>query len=164
MSIAFRKATVKDAKPIQQLIEVYAAKGVLLPRPLWDIYSHIREFVVCENERYETIGLCALHVIWEDLAELRSFCMIESYQGKGIGKKLAEAAFDEGRALGVRKVFTLTYTPSIFERMGFRRIDKGELPQKVWADCIHCVKFPECDEIALIIDLWDGMMEIERNR
>lgn len=153
MNTGLRKATVKDAKPIQQLIDRFAAKGLLLPRPLWDIYSHIREFTVWENEGIGIIGVCALHVIWEDLAELRSFCVDEPHQQKGIGMELAMKSLEEGRALGIGRVFTLTYLPSYFERMGFRRVDKGQLPQKVWADCIHCVKFPDCDEIALIIDL-----------
>jgi len=92
-------------------------------------------------------------VIWEDLAELRSFCVLDSHQGGGIGRRLAQAALAEGRGLGIRRVFVLTYVPVYFERMGFRRVDKAELPQKVWADCIHCVKFPECDEVSLILDM-----------
>lgn len=99
------------------------------------------------------MGVCALHVIWEDLAELRSFCVMDSYQGQGLGARLAASALEEGRALGVRRVFVLTYLPEYFKGLGFRRVDKSELPQKVWADCIHCVKFPECDEVALILDL-----------
>jgi amino-acid N-acetyltransferase len=152
MSDSLRKATVRDAKAIHRLLEAFAAKGLLLPRPLWDIYSHIREFHVWE-EGGELVGVCGLHVIWEDLAELRSFCVLEEYQGSGIGRRMADVALEEGSVLGVRRVFVLTYLPSYFERIGFRRVDKSELPQKVWVDCIHCMKFPECDEIALILDL-----------
>ncbi len=148
-----RKATVGDARTIHRLLETFSAKGLLLPRPLWDIYSHIREFVVCEDEEVGLVGVCALHVIWEDLAELRSFCVVETHQRRGIGKRLAEASLREGASLGVARVFVLTYLPSFFEGIGFRLIDKSELPQKVWADCIHCVKFPECDEISLILNL-----------
>jgi amino-acid N-acetyltransferase len=144
---------VADAKTIHRLLETFAGKGLLLPRPLWDIYSHIREFVVCEDDAIGMVGVCALHVIWEDLAELRSFCVVETHQRRGLGKRLAEASLREGASLGVARVFALTYLPAFFEGIGFRRIDKSELPQKVWADCIHCVKFPECDEIALILDL-----------
>jgi amino-acid N-acetyltransferase len=153
MILKLRKATVQDARSIQQLLEQFSAKGLLLPRPLWDIYSHIREFIVWDHQGRGIIGVCALHVIWEDLAELRSFCVDERHQDQGIGRKLAEAAIEEGRALGVKRVFTLTYSPSYFEEMGFKRVDKGELPQKVWADCVHCLKFPECDEIALLLNL-----------
>lgn len=153
MSGSLRKARVRDARAIHRLLEGFASKGQLLPRPLWDIYSHIREFTVWEEQDGEITGVCALHVIWEDLAELRSFCVLETHQGRGVGRRLAEVALEEGRKLGICRVFVLTYLPSFFERMGFRRIDKAELPQKVWADCIHCVKFPECDEISLIYDL-----------
>jgi amino-acid N-acetyltransferase len=153
MNGGLRKALVKDAKAIHRLLEGFAAKGLLLPRPLWDIYSHIREFHVWEEEGFGVVGVCALHVIWEDLAELRSVCVLESHRGRGIGSRLAEASMEEGRGLGIQRIFLLTYLPTYFERMGFRRVDKSELPQKVWVDCIHCVKFPECDEISLILDL-----------
>jgi amino-acid N-acetyltransferase len=153
MSGGLRKAKVGDARAIHRLLEGFASKGQLLQRPLWDIYSHIREFTVWEERGGEITGVCALHVIWEDLAELRSFCVLETHQRRGIGRRLAEVALEEGRGLGIGRVFVLTYMPSFFERMGFRRIDKSELPQKVWADCVHCVKFPECDEISLIYHL-----------
>lgn len=147
-----RKARVTDARNIYRLLEIHAAQGLLLPRPLWDIYAQIREFHVWEEDGM-MVGVCALHIVWEDLAELRSFCVVDSHRGKGIGRTLARAALEEGKELGVKKVFVLTYVPSYFEELGFRRVDKGELPQKVWADCIHCVKFPECDEVALIRDI-----------
>jgi amino-acid N-acetyltransferase len=153
MSATLRKAVVEDAKAIHRMLESFASRGLLLPRPLWDIYSHIREFHVWQEEDIGLVGACALHVIWEDLAELRSFCVLDSHQGGGIGRRLAQAALAEGRGLGIRRVFVLTYVPVYFERMGFRRVDKAELPQKVWADCIHCVKFPECDEVSLILDM-----------
>jgi amino-acid N-acetyltransferase len=148
-----RKAHVGDAKDIHALLEAFADKGLLLPRPLWDIYSHIREFTLWDGEREGILGVAALHVTWEDLGELRSLCVLEQYQGQGIGRKLAEYALREARDLGIHRVFALTYKPAYFENIGFRRVDKSELPQKVWVDCIHCMKFPECDEIALILDL-----------
>lgn len=149
-----RKATVRDAREIHRMLETYAAQGLLLPRPLWDIYAHIREFHVWE-EKGSLLGVCALHVVWEDLAELRSFCVVENSRGMGIGTKLARACMEEGLQLGVSRIFVLTYVPAYFEKMGFKRVEKAQLPQKVWADCIHCVKFPECDEIPLLIDLTD---------
>lgn len=147
-----RKARVGDARGIHRMLETYAARGLLLPRPLWDIYSHIREFHVWEEDG-TLLGVCALHIVWEDLAELRSFCVLDSYRGRGIGSMLASASMEEGLHLGVRRVFVLTYIPKYFEKMGFHQVDKAELPQKVWADCIHCVKFPECDEIPLLKEL-----------
>lgn len=147
-----RKATVKDAREIHRMLETYAAQGLLLPRPLWDIYAHIREFHVWEEEG-SLRGVCALHVVWEDLAELRSFCVVENSRGMGIGQRLAQASMEEGLHLGVCRIFVLTYVPAYFEKMGFKRVEKAQLPQKVWADCIHCVKFPECDEVPLLREI-----------
>jgi amino-acid N-acetyltransferase len=146
-----RKATVWDARKIHRLMESFASRGLVLPRPLWDIYSHIREFTVWVQDD-ELVGVCALHVIWEELAELRSLCVAESHKGRGIGRQLAEWVLSEGKDLGIRRVFVLTYIPEYFEKLGFREVEKSALPQKVWADCIHCVKFPECDEVALILE------------
>ncbi|MGQ9858376.1 MAG: N-acetyltransferase [Thermodesulfobacteriota bacterium] len=147
-----RKAKVADARAIHRVLETYAARGLLLQRPLWDIYSHIREFHVWEEDGI-LVGVCALHIVWEELAELRSFCVMESHRGRGIGRMLATASIEEGQELGVRRVFVLTYIPNYFRKMGFHEVEKSELPQKVWADCIHCVKFPECDEIPLLKEL-----------
>lgn len=147
-----RKALVSDARSIHRLLEVFAGRGLLLPRPLWDIYSHIREFWVWEEQHDGIVGVCALHVIWEDLAELRSLCVMDSHSKKGIGRALMARALEEGKSLGIKRVFVLTYFPSYFERAGFERVDKASLPQKVWADCIHCVKFPECEEEALMME------------
>lgn len=147
-----RRAKVADARAIHRVLETHAARGLLLPRSLWDIYSHIREFHVWEEDGI-LVGVCALHIVWEDLAELRSFCVMESHRRRGIGRTLATASIEEGQDLGVRRVFVLTYIPNYFRKMGFHEVEKSELPQKVWADCIHCVKFPECDEIPLLKEL-----------
>jgi len=143
------KAKISDANQIHKLINFFADKGVMLPRPLSEIYENIRDyFVLREGERL--IACAALHITWVDLAEIKSVAVAEDSQGQGIGNHLIEACLDEARELGIPTVFCLTYQPGFFERFGFSQLDKMELPQKVWSECFRCPNFPNCDEIALI--------------
>ncbi|HHI97600.1 MAG TPA: N-acetyltransferase [Thermodesulfatator atlanticus] len=147
-----RKATVRDARDIHRLISHFAKTGQVIPRALSEIYENIREFFVFVPEGKDLIaGACALHICWEDLAEIRSLVVSEEYQGIGVGAKLVAACLEEAQKLEIPKVFVLTNSPDFFEKLGFSPIDKTELPHKVWADCVKCPKFPECDEEALII-------------
>jgi len=136
---------------MQRLISHFAARGELLPRTLNELYVHLRDFFVCVVGD-EVIGICALSLYWEDLAEVRTLAVREEYGGKGMGAALVTACLDEASRLGVQRVFALTYRPGFFTRLGFREIDKRELPQKIWKDCIKCAKFTNCDEVALIRD------------
>jgi len=147
-----RKARIRDVKPIQSLINYYAQKGELLARSLNEIYEDLRDFSVYDLEE-EVVGVCALHINWEDLAEIRALAVKEECNGQGYGTQLVKKCLEEAQQLGINRVYTLTYRPGFFERLGFQRIDKIQLPQKVWGDCIRCFKFPECDEIALISQL-----------
>jgi amino-acid N-acetyltransferase len=136
------------------LITHFAKTGQVIPRPLSEIYEHIRDFFVFFPEGKDLLaGACALHVTWEDLAEIRSLVVSEEYQGEGVGAKLVKACLEEARELGIPKVFVLTNAPVFFQKLGFRIIEKNKLPHKVWADCVKCPKFPECDEEALIIQV-----------
>ncbi|CAB5092395.1 Acetyltransferase, GNAT family [Olavius algarvensis associated proteobacterium Delta 3] len=147
-----RKATIQDIKAIHRLLQEYGNRGDLLPRPLSELYDHVRDFFVfCEAGR--PIGCCALQFCWEDLAEIRSLAVEPGRLGEGIGSRLAEAALIEARKFNVRQVFTLTYRPDFFLGFGFHHIDRNELPLKIWSDCILCVKFPDCDETAMMLDL-----------
>ena len=146
-----RKATIHDVKTIHGLLKSYADQGQLLPRALSDLYDCVRDFSVFEDrDQGAVVGICALHVCWENLAEIRSLAVEESRQHRGIGSMLVTEAVSEARGLGISRIFTLTYRPGFFEKHGFEVVDKATLPQKVWADCIKCVKFPDCDEIAMI--------------
>ncbi len=147
-----RKARVGDVRAIQGLIEGSASKGEMLHRSLSEIYDNIRDFYVFQGNQ-SLSGTCALHVCWEDLAEIRSLTVLEEERKKGIGSELVKACLGEAEQLGVRKVFALTYEPTFFQRFGFGTVDKATLPHKVWSDCLKCVKFPDCDEIALILQL-----------
>ena len=124
----------------------------MIPRSLNEIYETLRDFVVCEDYG-DICGVCALHIMWEDLAEIRSLAVDKKYQKKGIGKTLVKQCLKEAKALGLKRIFALTYQPAFFKKIGFLDIDKSSLPQKIWGDCLRCHKFPECDEQAVIINL-----------
>ena len=147
-----KKAKISDATQMHKLINYFADKGEMLPRPLSEIYENIRDyFVFREGER--VIACASLHITWSDLAEIKSVAVAEDSQRKGIGNRLIEACLNEAKELGIPTIFCLTYKPGFFERFGFSQLDKMELPQKVWSECFRCPKFPNCDEIALIYHL-----------
>lgn len=147
-----RKATITDVKHIHKLVNEFARKEAMLPRSLNELYEGIRDFVVVD-EGGIIKGVCALRILWEDLAEIRSLAVKEEYQGAGIGKTLIKKCLSDAKELGIKRVFALTYHPEIFKKLGFQKIDKIKLPQKIWGDCLKCHKFPECDEDAVIIYL-----------
>ena len=147
-----RRARLKDVKDMVQLIKFYSGRGEMLPRSLSELYDNIRDFIVYVKNR-RVVGICALHICWEDLAEVRSLAVEEKERRKGIGEKLVRACLKESKSLGAKRVFALTYRPEFFERLGFQKVDKAVLPHKIWTDCLKCVKFPDCDEIAVLKDL-----------
>ncbi len=152
--MGIRKAKISDVKEIQKLIEQSAKKGEMLPRSLSELYDNLRDFYVYQNEgQGSIIGTCAMHICWEDLAEIRSLVVREDFQRQGIGTKLIEACLSEAITLGLYRIFALTYKPNFFLKFGFKIVDKTLLPHKIWADCIKCVKFPECDEIAVLLEV-----------
>ena len=141
-----------DIKDIHTLLDFYARQGALLGRSLSSLYDQLRDFLVAEiNDVFA--GACALHICWENLAEIRSLAVVEGFQGQGVGQQLLQGCLLEARKLGISQVFTLTYRPDFFSKQGFMPIDKGQLPHKVWSDCVHCPKFPDCNEEAMI---WRG--------
>ncbi len=148
--MGIRKARIADIKEAHKLINEFARREVMIPRSINELYENIRDIVIFE-ERGRLGGVCALHVLWEDLAEIRSLAVKKEFQKRGIGRKLVRRCLAEAKDLGIKRVFVLTYQPEFFERLGFGPTDKAELPQKIWGDCIRCPKFPECDENALII-------------
>ena len=147
-----RKADVTDVKKIQKLINHYAKRDKMLPRSLSEIYENIRDFFVY-TEGKNIYGCCALHVDWEDLSEIKSLAVARPKCGRGVGTKLVKQALKEAKGLRVSKVFALTYIPGFFERFGFRIIDRKELPHKIWSECIKCVYFPGCKEIAMMREI-----------
>ena len=147
-----RKARIPDVKQIQSLINAYADSGQMLPRTLNELYENLRDFSLFE-ESGSVGGVCALHVSWDGLAEVRSLAVRRDRMRMGIGAALVRHCLSEAASLGAERVFVLTYQADFFRKLGFSDIDKKELPHKVWTDCLNCVKFPNCDESALIIRL-----------
>ncbi len=149
-----RKAKTNDVVGVQKMLTHFAQQGKLLARSLSELYTNLRDlFVAVDESTGAVVGCCSLHIIWEDLAEIRSLAVLDSHQRCGIGRRLIEACFSEAKELAIVRVFTLTYETNFFEHLGFKIVDKNIFPQKIWADCLHCPKFPDCDEIALVKDL-----------
>jgi len=150
-----RKARIDDVKTIHRMINSSAGKGEMLPRALTDIYKSLRDFFVFYDENESRIiGVCAMNIIWENLAEIRSLYVDENHRKQGVGRQLVEACISEAITVGLFKVFTLTYKKEFFARLGFKEIDRGLLPEKIWSDCFHCSKYPDyCDETAMIVEL-----------
>lgn len=151
-----RKATISDAREIHRLIGMYASRGDMLPRSLSEIYEHIRDYLVCVDGSERILGVSSLHIMWDDLAEIRSLAVYPEFSGKGAGTKLVEACVSEGIVLGIKRIFALTYKPDYFKRFGFQEVDKSTLPQKIWTDCLKCSQFPDCDETAVILHTGSG--------
>jgi amino-acid N-acetyltransferase len=152
------KARINDVEEMHRLINYFADKDEMLPRPLSEIYENLRDyFVVRSGSSGEAgdrvVGCAALHVMWSDLAEVKSVAVGEASQRSGIGTRLVDACLAEARAIGLPTVFCLTYKPAFFEKFGFVQVDKMELPRKVWTECYHCSKFPDCDEVAMVHQL-----------
>ncbi len=147
-----RPAKIRDAKAINALINEYAEQDMMLFRSLADIYENLRSFHVAE-ENGRIVGCCALHIIWSDLAEIKSLAVDQSKKGTGVGKALVEASLAHAKDIGLPRVFALTLEPAFFEKLGFARVDRDTLPMKVWSDCARCPKQDHCDETALIVKL-----------
>ncbi len=147
-----RKAMLTDVKAIQLLVNQYADAGQMLPRTLNELYEHLRDFHVYEDNG-SLAGACALHVSWDGLAEIRSLAVRQDRVKRGIGAELVQQCLSEAALLRVERVFVLTYHPGYFRKLGFVDLDKKELPHKIWTDCLNCIKFPDCDEFALIFKI-----------
>ena len=145
----YRKARFDDIESIYGLVNIYAAQGEMLPRSRNTLYENLRDMVVAEEEG-RVIGVGALHIMWDRLAEVRMMAIAPEHTRQGIGAEIVRLLLNEGDVLGIEKVFTLTYKPDFFRKLGFIRISREELPQKVWKECIDCPKYPNCDEIAMI--------------
>ena len=147
-----RKATVEDVKQIQKLVNQYAKREKMLPRSLNELYETIRNFFVYTEGR-KIYGCCALDIDWEDLAEIKSLAVAQARSGRGIGARLLAECLKDAKKLRVRKVFALTYIPDFFEKFGFKLINRKDLPHKIWSECIKCVYFPNCKEIAMMKEI-----------
>jgi amino-acid N-acetyltransferase len=154
--VKVEKARIQDVPQVHKLVNYFADRDEMLARSLSEIYENIRDFFVVK-EGEQVIACAALHVMWSDLAEVKSVAVARESQQKGIGDMLLAACLNEASELGIPTVFCLTYQPGFFERHGFVKLDKMELPRKVWTECYRCPKFPDCDEVALIYHAEAGL-------
>lgn len=150
-----RHARVSDVPAICDLIRVFADRKLMIRRSLGELYESIREFLVATDDDGKILGCAALHVFWDDLAELKCLAVSEEAQGQGVGRKLVEACWNAAHELEIQSVFTLTYVAEFFEKCGYRQIEKSELPHKIWNECVRCPLFPNCNEVALIRSMSD---------
>ena len=147
-----RPATIQDARAMQALIGHWADEKRMLPRALSELFETIRQYNVYE-ENGALLGVCGLHISWEDLAEVRALAVAQEQTGRGIGAALVQKSIEEAIRLAIPRVFTLTYEPEFFARLGFAEMDKSQFPHKVWTECVRCHKFPDCDETGMIINI-----------
>lgn len=152
MPFKIRKAGVNDVQAIYDLLKHMASKGLLLPRSLSNLYEMVQTFWVGEDENGQVAGVAALQVAWENLAEVRSLAVRDDFAGQGLGRVLTEAVEREAKALGVTRMFVLTYVTEFFQKLGYQVTPLATLPQKIWAVCFQCVHYPDCKETALIKD------------
>ncbi|WP_050181861.1 N-acetyltransferase [Domibacillus robiginosus] len=148
--IEVRKAVLGDVEQIFELVNHYAKEGLMLPRTKESLVLNLQSIFVAE-EQGEVLGVASLAILGHDLAEVRSLGVKENAKGRGIGKLLVKRIIEETELIGIPKLISLTYQVTFFEKCGFEIISKSEMPQKVWTDCVHCPKFPSCDEIAMAI-------------
>ena len=152
---AIEKAKIGDVPQIHQLVNSFAGKGQMLARPLSEIYENLRDyFVVRKNDKI--IACVALHISWSDLAEVKALAVSSRNQKKGLGAKLVAACIEEAKQLDIPVIFCLTYKPEFFGKQSFIEVDKMKLPKKVWTECFHCPKFPDCEETALVYTVKEG--------
>ena len=147
-----RRARVTDVPAVHELINVHAAKGMMLPRARGELYDFLRDFVVYEEDG-EPVATGALHIVWEDLGEIRSVAVEDARRGRGIATEIVEHLLGEAILLGLGKVFVLTFIPGFFERFAFEPAERSALPHKVWADCVRCPHFPDCNEVPMVRSL-----------
>lgn len=146
----FRKAKFTDVEAIHAIVNGYAEEGQMLARARNVLYETLRDMTVAEEDG-KIVGVGALHLTWDALAEVRTLAVAKEYSRRHIGTRIVERLLQEAKEIGVKTVLTLTYRPDFFGTLGFVETSKESLHHKVWKDCINCPKFPNCDEIAMTL-------------
>jgi len=149
------KAKIGDVPQIHKLVNSFAGKGQMLARPLSEIYENLRDYFVVKKDK-NVIACVSLHISWSDLAEVKALAVSSRNQKKGLGAQLVTACIEEAKLLDIPVVFCLTYQPVFFGKQGFIEVDKMKLPKKVWTECFHCPKFPDCEETAMVFTVKEG--------
>ncbi len=164
--IVIQKAQIRDVEEILELVNGFAASNLMLPRGPQYLYENIRDFVIASDRNVPVYSLIktrevlhmlvacgSLHVLWEDIAEIRALAIHPDYHHLGLGSKLVEHMKDEARHLGVKRLFTFTMTEAFFKNLGFKRQSRDELPPKVWGECSRCPKYFHCDEVGMVLEI-----------
>ena len=144
-----RSARLSDVQRMAELINGFAGQGEMLPRSASELYENIRDFLVIADRSNDVAATAALHILWDDLAEIKSVAVSEALHGQGIGAYLVEKCVEEAARLELPTVFVLTHKPGFYEKLQFERADVLAFPRKVWSECIRCPKFSNCNEIAM---------------
>ena len=150
--IEVRKASMADIPQLLELINGYAAKGIMLPRTEFEMSENMRDFMVAYDGN-KLAGCGAMHFYSPTMGEVRSLAVAESHKTNGIGRLIVDSLIYEAKMYGLDAVFAFTYVPGFFARVGFHEVERGELPLKAWKDCLRCPKFHACDEIAVVREL-----------
>jgi len=145
----YKKLTFNEVEQVHKLLNDYAAEGLMLSRSRNSIYENIRDYIIAVEDG-KVVGVGALHMVWEKLAEIRSLAIKAEYKNKSIGREIVARLEKDGKELGVETFFALTYQPGFFEKCDYEQVPNNILPQKVWKECVHCPKYPYCDEIGMI--------------
>ncbi len=145
--MTIRPARVGDVPGIYEQILVFADQKLMIRRSMAELYESIREFLVAVDDENRVVGCVALHVFWEDLAEIRCLAVRRACSRPGSGSPFGRRLLETARELEIKSVFALTNAVGFFERCGYQRVDKSELPQRIWNECVRCPSFPNCMEI-----------------
>jgi amino-acid N-acetyltransferase len=147
--LLLRKATLQDIPKLLGLINNYAANGIMLPRTEFEMSENIRDFTVAYSGR-QLLGCGALHFYTPTSGEVRSLAVAPHLKSRGVGRRIVTTLEKEASENDLHAIFAFTYIPEFFQKMGFDEVERGELPLKVWKDCLRCPKFQCCDEIAML--------------
>jgi amino-acid N-acetyltransferase len=150
-----RKARLPDVNDIYKIINHYAKLQLMLPKTLLQLYENLRDYTVAVDASASDriLGCGALHIYWENLAEIRALAVLPDLARRGVGTFLVERLLNEARELEIEQVFVFTYEPKFFGRFGFVQVEHSAMPLKVYNECFNCPKFNKCDELAMVLHL-----------
>lgn len=152
--VCVRKARIADVAEMHRIINLYAGRQLMLPKAHLQLYENLRDYTVAvDGEGGGVLGCGALHLYWQDLAEIRAVAVAPGIVQKGVGTQIVESLLAEARQYGLEQVFVFTYVPKFFSRFGFIQVEHSAMPLKVFNECFHCPKFHTCDEIAMVLHL-----------
>ena len=147
--VTLRPARRADADAIMQLVNGYAAEGIMLPRSLDSVVHALDDFVVAVDRRGKLLGCGALKEYSPSLAEVSSLAIVREAHGTGLGKRIVRQVEDLSLKRGITELFALTLTPAFFESAGYAVADRAAYPEKIRRDCLRCPRRIRCDEVCV---------------